>query len=167
MGKKVHFEVKESLSDLTAMRKEQNGLRPQKRLDALICLKSERFPTRSELASHLSISVRSLERWLARYSSEGLASMLHDLPRNQGSKIITEEIHQGLSERINDPSSPFLGYWDAQRWVEETYGKQVSYHRIRGYLRQHFGSKVKRPRKSHVNKEPGAIEAFLKTAPLC
>jgi hypothetical protein len=37
--------------------------------------------------------------------------MLSDKPKNKKSKIITPEIHLGLSQRVNDPTNTFLGYW--------------------------------------------------------
>jgi transposase len=45
----------------------------------------------------------------------------------------------------------------------EQYGVEVNYHRIREYLIKHFKTKVKRPRKSHIQKDPQAEEAFFKT----
>jgi len=78
--------------------------------------------------------------------------MISDQPKNKQSKIITSEIHLGLSQRVNDPLNHFLGYWDAQIWVNETYGIDIKYQRIREYLKQHFKTKLKSPRKSHYKK---------------
>ena len=89
--------------------------------------------------------------------------MIYDKPKNKQSKIITPEIHKGLEQRVNDPNNPFLGYWDAQEWVNEKYNVQVKYQRIREYLKQHFKTKLKSPRKSHYKKDVEAEEAFLKT----
>ena len=89
--------------------------------------------------------------------------MISDKLKNKQSKIITSEIHLGLSQRVNDPLNPFLGYWDAQIWVNETYGIDIKYQRIREYLKQHFKTKLKSPRKSHYKKNVEAEKAFLKT----
>ena len=54
-------------------------------------------------------------------------------------------------------------YWDAQKWVFDKYGVEIKYQRIREYLIQHFGTKLKVPRKSHYRKDVEAEKAFLKT----
>ncbi len=84
-------------------------------------------------------------------------------PQTRRSKIVTDQIHEALAQRVNSSSNPFLGYWEAQAWVEQEYGVQMTYHWIRKYLIQHFKTKLKSPRKSHNKKEEQAIEAFLKT----
>ena len=79
------------------------------------------------------------------------------------SKIITPIIHQGLEQKVNDPHNPFPGYWEAQDWVQQEYGIEIKYQRIREYMIQHFKTKIKSPRKSHIKKDKQAEEAFLKT----
>lgn len=167
MGKRKDITVKESLSTLRRLRSKQPSLGKERRVHALICLKEGRFGFRQDLANHLGISLRCLENWVGEYNSEGIEGFLAVRPRRKGSGIIGPEVHQGLASRVNDGSAPFKGYWEAQQWIMEEYGLEVKYHRVREYLIKHFGTKVKRPRKSHVNKDPGAIEAFLKTAPPC
>jgi transposase len=109
------------------------------------------------------VHIRTLERWLNAYKSGGVLEMLHDKPKNKQSKIITPTMHKGLVERVNDSHNPFLGYWDAQNWINQEYGVDIKYHRIREYLIQHFKTKLKVPRKSHYKKDEQAEKAFLKT----
>jgi transposase len=78
-------------------------------------------------------------------------------------KLLLQKSILGLSQRVNDPTNTFLGYWDAQQWVNETYGIDIKYQRIREYLKQHFKTKLKSPRKSHYKKNVEAEKAFLKT----
>ena len=44
------------------------------------------------------------------YKNGGVEMMLRDKPENKFSKIITPQIYKGLSQRVHDPSNPFLGY---------------------------------------------------------
>lgn len=53
-----------------------------------------------------------------------------------------------------------MEYWDAQQWILDEYGVEVNYQRIREYLTKHFGTKVKQPRKSHINKDPNGKATF-------
>ena len=163
MGKRAYLEVTESLSELRKLLSKQKSIKSQQRVKCLMDIKTARFDTRQELADYLSVHIRTMERWLVNYRTGGIVSMLSNKPNTKASKIINNEIHKGLEQRVNDPNNPFLGYWDAQQWVFENYGIDVKYHRIREYLIQHFSTKLKVPRKSHYKKDVEAEKAFLKT----
>jgi len=156
------LEITESLKQLEYLLSKQTTLKGEKRITALLRIKRGKDRTRQELADYLSISKRTLERWLTKYKTEGIEAYPNNRPKPKASKLITPIIHQGLSERVHCDSHPFLGYWDAQQWVNQTYGVEINYHRIREYMIQHFDTRVKRARKSHVKKDPAAQEAFLK-----
>ncbi len=162
MGKQIEILVKENLSTLRLLKSKQSNLGKERRVYALICLKEGRFGLRQGLSNHLGISLRYLENWVVQYNPEGIDGFLSVKARREGSGIIGPEVHDGLAARFNDGSVPFRGYRDAQQWIKEEYGPEVKYHRVREYLIGHFGTKAKRPRKSHVKKDPRAIEAFLK-----
>ena len=163
MGKKAQLDIKESISELKKLLIKQKTIKGEKRLKCLIEIKSNRFETRQNLADYLLVHIRTLERWVNDYRHGGATEMLSDKPKNKQSKIISPEIHKGLEQRVNDPHNPFLGYWDAQNWVKQEYGVDVKYQRIREYLKQHFRTKLKTPRKSHYKKDEEAEKAFLKT----
>ncbi len=157
------FIIKESPSELVSLRKKQTVYRIEKRIIWLLELQKDKFKTREALAIYLNINLRTQERWLLRYISGGIDELLTDKPKNIGSRIITPEIHQGLSKRVNSSEQPFLGYWDAVQWVKNQYNVDVQYHNLRRYLIQHFKTKLKIPRKSHYKKDDKAVDAFLKT----
>jgi len=163
MGKKATLRIQESLSDLKKLKAKQSSLQGQKRILALIYIKSGKFDTRKNLADGLGVHIRTLERWLNDYKENGVSKMVTNKPRVKPSKIITRVIHEGLAKRVKDPSNPFLGYWEAQQWVREEYDTEITYHWLRAYMIKHFGTKVKRPRKVHVKKDEQAGDAFLKT----
>ena len=163
MGKQSNLEITESLPELEKLFVKQKSLKHSLRVKCLIYIKTGKFKTRQELAYYLSVHIRTMERWLVNYKAGGIVNMLTGLPRNKGSKIIDSKIHKGLEARVKDPHNPFLGYWDAQQWVEVQYGVAVKCHTIRQYLIQHFKTKPKSPRKSHYKKDEEAEKAFLKT----
>jgi len=160
MGKKAELPIKESLIELQLIRNSQVTLAKEKRVIALIRIKSNMDSTRQELADYLVVHIRSLERWINTYKSEGIDGLLAVKARRKGSKFITPEIHDELKKRVEDPKQGFLGYWDAQRWIESEYGVLVKYQRVREYLIKHFGTKVKTPRKSHTKKDARAVALF-------
>lgn len=159
----VHFVIAESLPELKKIRSKQPSLSKQKRVDCLIHIKTSKFKTRQELANHLGVHIRTQERWLAQYREEGIISLLSNEAQIRPSKIITPEIHAALEAKVNSSDSPFLGYWEAQQWVEEEFNVSIKYHWLRKYLITHFKTKLKSPRKSHYKKDEQAIEAFFKT----
>jgi transposase len=163
MGKKAELDITESLSELKKLLVKQKTLKGEKRITCLIDIKSKKFEKRQKVSDSLGVHIRTLERWLNEYKSGGVLQLLYDKPKNKQSKIITPEIHKAVAQRVNDPHNPFLGYWDAQNWVNQKYGVDIKYQRIREYLIQHFKTKLKTPRKSHYKKDEQAEQAFLKT----
>ena len=81
-----------------------------------------------------------------------MQGLITDAPNFKKSKIITNEIHQGLSKRVNSSENPFLGYWDAKDWVLSEYGVKITYHWIREYLIKHFKTKLKSPKNLIIKK---------------
>jgi len=163
MGKKAYLDIIESLPELKKLLSKQKKLKDEKRIKCLIDIKSKKFERRQEVSDSLGVHIRTLERWVNAYKSGGVLQMLHNKPKDKQSKIITPEIHKAIEQRVNDSHNPFLGYWDAQSWVNQEYGVDIKYQRIREYLIQHFKTKLKTPRKSHYKKDEQAEKAFLKT----
>ena len=160
----LKIEVKEGLEELERIKRIQTSLAKEKRVVALIRITNNADKTRQDLSNYLGVNRKTLRVWLMEYQSGGIEKMLEVRAKRKGSKIITNEIHKGLESRVKDSHNSFKGYWDAQNWVKEEYNVDVKYQRIREYLIQHFGTKVKKPRKSHIKKDEGAVALFKNTA---
>lgn len=163
MGKYVTFKVKESLQELKILLTKQRKPRNVMRIQSLLFLAEQRFKTRQALADYLCIHKRTMEKWLAKYEQGGISMMLIPDIVIRESKLITPQIHEALSEKLNDVQGGFSSYVEAQQWVNQKFDENITYHWIRQYMINKFKTKIKRPRKSHVNKDPKAAEAFLKT----
>lgn len=163
MGMKSNIIVSESLEELKKLQVLQRNIKSEKRVLFLILLKTNKFKTQQETADYLGICRQTLVLWVSMYRKLGIEGVLLRPTRDKKSKIITQEIHDGLASRVHSSEQPFLGYWDAQQWVLEHYNVDVKYHWLRQYLIKHFKTKLKSPRKSHYKKDDQAIEAFLKT----
>jgi len=131
MGRQAELLITESLKELKNLKVRQKTLTNQKRLLALIRIHTGQDETRQELANHLAVHIRTLERWVCKYKEGGMGKLLEPAVRRKGSKIITSEIHEGLALRLTDPKKSFKGYWDAQNWIKLTYGIDVKYQRVR------------------------------------
>lgn len=164
MGKRISLTIKESSEELTRLYKTTKNYRQQLRIKSLLLTQEGRFKNREELASFLGVSTKTLFNWTASYKSSGLEAMLSISNGGKRREVITPDIHEGLSKKLQDSSNPFKGYWEAVEWVEEHFGVSINYRTLRSYMKKHFGTKLKTPRKSHYKKDEQAIEAFKKTS---
>ncbi len=127
-------------------------------------MKTNKFKTQQLIATYLGICRQTLVLWIARYRKLGIAGILLSSTRAKKSKIITPEIHQGLSEKLKDAKLSLRGYWDEQQWGLSLYGVEVKYHWLSAYMVKYVKTKLKSPRKSHYKKDEEAVKAFLKTS---
>ncbi len=162
MGKRSKIEIKESYSKLNVLRKEQPTLKSEKRIMCLLLIKENKFSTQTQLAEYLGVCRQSIVKWLSDYRTKGIDGILLKHTRKKKSKIITTEIHDGLSEKLQDSKNPLRGYWDAVNWVEINYGVKINYAWLRKYMIKNFKTKLKSPRKSHYKKDKKATASFLK-----
>jgi len=158
------FEIKESLVELNVLQKKQTSIKAERRITCLILLKSNKFSKQELVAEYLGVGRQCVVTWLSLYRQHGIEGIILNASRNKPSKIITQEVHAALSVKVKDATDPLLGYWDAQRWVNEKFDIKIQYHWLRLYMIKHFKTKLKTPRKSHIKKEELAEENFFKTA---
>jgi transposase len=150
------FIVKESKSYLENLRKKSKSHRVKTRVLFLLLKKSRRITKQSDLALYLNVSESSIRRWAKIYSESGLETLLKISNGGKRRMVITPDVHAGLEDKLKNSSDPLLGYNDALAWVELHYGKRFKYNTLRTYMKRHFGSKLKTPRKSHYKKEDKA-----------
>jgi transposase len=156
------FIVKESKDYLETLRKKSKSHRVKTRILFLLLKQSDQITKQSDLALHLNVSESSIRRWAKIYSESGLETMLKISNGGKRRMVVTPDIHIGLEEKLKNSSDPLLGYNDALAWVELHYGMRFKYNTLRTYMKRHFSSKLKIPRKSHYKKEEKAIAVFKK-----
>lgn len=159
-----HIIITESFDELLDLKKVQSTFRNIQKVQLLELLKKSPTISRTLSSQEIGITLRSQERWLKLYIDSGIEGLLSIRTSSKKSKVITKEIHDGLAQRLGSSKDCFLGYWDAHQWVVSTYKVKVSYHNLRAYMKKHFKTKLKSPRKSHYKKDEQAVEAFLKTS---
>ena len=164
MGKRAELFIKESQSELLALKQSSKNSYSKNRLQALLLIKTESFKTRKEVALAIGIHKRTLEHWTKEYTQYGINSYIKDSRGGSRKSCMSKESHQRLEQKVNDSKQPFLGYKDALLWFRENISEDMKYNTLRTYLIRHFGTKLKTPRKSHYKKDEQAIEAFKKTS---
>lgn len=166
MPKQSTLVVNESLGELQdLLKKYKKENKNFVRIQSLIAIKTKQFAKRKDLAKSLGYTVRSMELWLKVYREEGINAMVATKKeRKPRQRVVTSEMHDAIKAKIEDPEGGFLSYVQAHQWLNSEFkDNEVSYQALRNYMRDIFGSKIKRPRKSHVKKDIKAQEAFLKT----
>ena len=163
MALKTEIFVKEAESFLQGKLSSSKKLSEAKRIKFLLYLKREKHVYRQDLAKDLMISPRTLERWVNKYNEGGVEALLCFDRTTKISSQITPEIHQALKEKVYNSEDCFLSYKDALDWLNVTYDLQMKYGWFREYLKKHFQTKLKVPRKSHVKKNEQEVISFKKT----
>ena len=166
MGKKADIIIKESLSELEQLYKKQKNSRKKLRIKSLILTKKKKFSNRTLLAEHLGVSAKTLYAWTLNYKKYGVEKMLTISNGGKRWQVVPDELHSALEIKLNDSKNPLLGYQDAVIWAEKELGIKLNYQTLRAYMKRHFATKLKVPRKSHYKKDEQAIEAFKKTTVL-
>lgn len=164
MGRLSKITIKEELKDLNLFHKQETNPQLKRKLKCLIYTKEKKYSTQEILANNIGIDHATVKRWLKQYSEESLESYLSIKRGGNRKSVVSKELHNALSKKLNSSSNPLKGYWEAQIWIKEEFDIELKYHTIRSYLIRHFKTKLKSPRKSHYKKDEQAIEAFFKTS---
>jgi len=163
MGKKSNLVVTHSDEELQKWHRKTRNTKYQKRVQAIIYLKDGGYGTQKEIAKLVGAGLSTLERWIGMYKQDGLAALCEVETRNKPSKLITPDIFTWLEQVLYDNSAPVKGYKHLQMMIKEKFNKDIPYFALYYYVRQHFRTKLKSPRKSHYKKDEQAVDAFLKT----
>ena len=79
-------------------------------------------------------------------------------------KALLSDYHSLIKSRLEDPENKLVGYKELQYWIEAETKEVFGYQNVYNYCVQHFKSKIKVARKSHIKKDESKVEAFKKTS---
>lgn len=157
--------IKESIQELKALQKTVSSS-ISKRLTFLIVLKQNKVTTVSKraLADLLGINANSVTNWKRLYEQKGIAGILSDERGGYKPSIVSIAEHKAIEAKLKDPKNTIRGYTELLEWVKTALSKDMKYITLVKYAERHFNSKIKVARKSHVQKDDTAVEAFKKTS---
>jgi len=164
MGRQSKIIIKEDLKDLKLLHKLENHPQLKRKLKCLIYTKEKKYSTQAILAANIGVDHATIKRWLKQYSEETLELFLSIKTGGNRESVISKELHDALSVKLNSSTAPLKGYWEAEIWIKKEFDLNIKYHTIRSYLIRHFKTKLKSPRKSHYKKDEQVIETFFKTS---
>jgi transposase len=157
--------VKESEQELKLLMRKQ-PIHLKNRIQMLLVLKnSEVLLSKEALSKILKINHNTAQKWRTSYSKNGLEGLLSDGRIGFKPSVISADLHQAIEKRLHSPKDAFTSYIDLMQWITDNYMSQgINYQTINSYVKRNFGAKIKVARKSHVNKNEPAVDAFKKTS---
>lgn len=166
MSKPLLITVKESISELKALQRKHIDL-IGKRIEMLIVIKQHDKLggiSKRDLSNKTGTNHNSITKWRKQYLKDGLQSLLSHGRKGFKPSVLTKEEHHAIEQKLRNPKNNLRGYKELMEWLHTEFGKEIKYTTLNEYCKRHFNSKVKVARKSHVNKDDKAVEAFKKTS---
>lgn len=160
MAKSIEITVKETSEELKKVKKSQ-PLHKQIRVQMLLLYKSGKTTTK-ELIDSLGVNKNSIFGWKSQYKSGGLELLLSDGRGINNEGQIKGAMRPLIEKRLGSAAGGFKSYNEAQQWINATFGLEVGYQAVRHHLREHYGTKLKVARKSHINKDTAEEAVFKK-----
>lgn len=157
--------VRESLNELRACLKKASPM-IQTRIKMLIAMKraGKKGSSKRELMDTVGACSQSVHNWRTLYKKQGLSALLSHGRVGFKPALINQDEHKKLEKKLRDPENGLRGYVELQDWIEKEFDKTIKYNTLLKYCIRHFGSKAKVARKSHIRKNPEAVESLKKTS---
>jgi transposase len=163
MAKAKNIIVKETNEELKRLLKEQHKQTMRNRIIMLQRIKkSEVSLSKNELAELVGVNHNSIQKWRNLYESKGIKGLLEQTRGGKRREVITSPAHIAIEKRLKSPSDAFVSFEELRRWVEEHFIPGIKYVTLNAYVKRHFGAKLKVARKSHIQKDPVAVDTFKK-----
>lgn len=166
MAKPKQFKIKEEMSVLRAALRKSTNEMTCKRIRALIVFKEyeDTGISKEAVAALIGIDQGSARKWRKAYIGGGLPALLAH--RKKGNRPSANTAHQreALREKLHDPRNGLRGYTELVAWFNTTFGTAIPYKTLNQLANRNFGAMCKTARKSHVKKDPVAVQAFKKKA---
>ncbi len=164
MANALSITVKESIQALRVLLKKAPPHHCPK-IKMLIEIKTSDFSlSKNELAYRLGVNHNSIQTWRSKYIKSGLEGLLKDGRIGFKPSLITPSAHKKIAIKLSAPEAAFSSYKQLQAWVDKNFIVGINYNSLRHYVKRHFGTKLKVPRKSHINKDKEAGVTFKKTS---
>ena len=165
MANPIIFPIKETLVELRKLKQKETSSVIKKRLLVLIEFKKNETYGISKLAVSKTTLVNhnSVLKWRNIYIKEGLQGLLKpSLSRKPKPCVLNATEHKAIEEKLKTPTNGINGYKELMDWVKKELNIEIKYITLVKYVQRNFGAKLKVARKSHIKKNPQAVEDFKK-----
>ena len=151
--------IHEESEALLQQMKQEKQLQLRERLQTLYLLKSGEATSITQAARILGRNRTTVQRWMKRYTEEGLEGLLtlHQTGHRQAE--IPPWAQEKLKARLRQPRG-FARYADIVHWLASECGIKVNYWVVYDLVRRKWGAKLKSSRPSDTNQDPEEVESF-------
>ena len=159
------FKIKESESDIKKRMKSSSSM-IGKRLHALLIFKRNEFTgiSKREVADEIGVNHNSIQTWRTLYIEGGIEALMSHANIGYKPSKINPRQEKALKKKLSDPANGMVGFNELLAWFNTTFKTEINYKTFHGYVVRKFEAKVKVARKSHIKKDPAAVEGFKKTS---
>jgi transposase len=120
--------------------------------------------SKESLKARVGVCGQSINNWRAAYRVGGLSKLLSHNKIGFKPSVFSAVEKSELGVLVNNPKNGIVGYVELQRWVKETFDKDVKYITLVKFMEKNFKTKIKVSRKSHIKKDVLAVADFKKTS---
>ena len=164
MANALTVSIKEPMAKLKALLKLQ-PLHLKSRVQMLIVIKkSDRPLGKNDLALQLGVNHNSIQTWRKSYVDGGISRLLAYKRTSNIKPLINSGLKKKIEGKLNNPTQGFRSYKEMHDWIKENFLPEIHYQTVHKYVKRTFGAKLKVARKSHINKDPAAIQSFKKNS---
>lgn len=162
MAKAKDIYIKETVQELKSILKKQpEHLRNRVRM--LMFIKESKEPLgKISLAKIIGVNHNSIQSWRSSYTTGGIKKLLEYKRGGYKPAMIRGTILKKVEERLNNPYDSFRSYEELRKWIDDNFIPGINYHTVNKFVKRKFGVKLKVARKSHIDKDVKAVEAFKK-----
>ena len=159
------FKIKESEIELKKLLRSSSPI-IAKRLQTLLVFKKheETGISKRILADEIGVNHNSVQTWRSLYVNGGIKALMGHKNIGYKPSLIKGEQEKLLKKELNNPQNGFVGFIELLDWFNKTFKTEINYKTFHGFVVRRFKAKVKVARKTHINKDPQAVEAFKKTS---
>ena len=159
------FRIKESEAAIKKLMKSSTPM-IGKRLHSLLIFKRYENSgiSKREVADQIGVNHNSVQTWRMMYIEGGVKALMSH--SNTGYKLskINPQQEKALKKKLSNPANGIAGFSELLDWFNKSFKTEINYKTFHGFVVRKFQAKVKVARKSHVKKDPAAVEAFKKTS---
>jgi len=128
----------------------------------LILSKQSKALGKYALADALGVNHNSVQSWRKAYEQNGIEKLMEDKRGGNRAAVIDVKTDKAIVARLSDARNAPRSFKELQQWVHDNYIKDINYHTLHKHVKRKYGAKLKVARKSHVQKDEQAVEAFKK-----
>lgn len=163
MSRPFKIEIIESEEELKK-RLQTASLGSQKeKLQMLWWLKSGQVKEQQEIGFRLGRDTSTVTRWLQKYSSGGLSSLLEIKKAPGATRKMSDEALAALKHEL-ETGKGFSSYGAIVEWLEKEHGQDIEYGTVYGWVRYRLGAKLKVPRPRSYKQNEELISEFKKNS---